>query len=190
MSIDQSLISSLYLLYLLVSYVKLSHLLSEEQNNFKWISSDSFLFLQSLIISQSVIAKREQHSNINIIIYMTAAHIGVPGNEAADEAAKEATGWRPFGGASRASVPRILGLKILTSAVRNEIRTRARKIWADKWKIDSIEKTTHRLIKKSIKDVLTYMTDFLIVRAGYSWASLYIRWALFDNILIVLKTNV
>lgn len=41
-----------------------------------------------------------------------------------------------------------------TSAVRSEIRTRAKAEWVEAWRITVIGRITHRIIKKSIKNVL------------------------------------
>ena len=51
-----------------------------------------------------------------------------------------------------ASVPS--NLKILTSAVKNEMRTRATENWAQKWATCTTNRTTHKINKKPSKDVL------------------------------------
>lgn len=68
-------------------------------------------------------------------IHWIPAHVGVSENEAADMTAKEATGWKELGRhrqrrGSLAPIPN--NLKILTSAMKTEIRTRAKKDWTQK----------------------------------------------------------
>lgn len=80
-------------------------------------------------------------------IHWILAHEGVPGNEAADIAANEATGWRPAGRGP-------LAPRVLTAAVRSEIRTRAKKNWAETRKTERHERSIYKIIKKLTEDVL------------------------------------
>ena len=68
-----------------------------------------------------------QTLNKNIHIHWIPVHVGVPGNEAADIAAKEATRWREKGRGPQAALAN--NLKVLTSAMQSEIRTRAKEAW-------------------------------------------------------------
>ena len=66
-------------------------------------------------------------------IHWIPAYSGVPGNELADIAAKEATGWRATGPPSTPShTPP--NLPTLTSAYKTAARYRANKQWAENWK--------------------------------------------------------
>ena len=68
--------------------------------------------------------------------YWIPAHIGVPGNEFADEMAKRATGWRPELGTCdgpRAEGIQGLGLAPLQSAADRWIRTTTKEDWEDNW---------------------------------------------------------
>ena len=44
-------------------------------------------------------------------------------------------------------------MKILVSAVKNEFWTRINEHWIQKWKTDIIDRTTHKIIKKFIKNI-------------------------------------
>ena len=88
----------------------------------------------------------------DIHIHRIPAHVGVSGNEAADIAAKEATGWRDRGSGPQA--PLANNLKLLTSAMRPEIRTKAKEAWDKAWTKEPYGKTTRKLTRKPTKDVL------------------------------------
>ena len=63
----------------------------------------------------------------DIELHWILAHVGVPGNEPADIAAKEATSWRENPTQDRPSpAPGPANLKSLTSAVKNKIQVRAK----------------------------------------------------------------
>ena len=89
------------------------------------------------------LAKRIHESGEMFHINWILAHVGVPGNEAADQAAKEATRWRPTGLAAPARIAS--DLWFLNSAVKSEIRARSREVWDEKWKADPARRTTHKL---------------------------------------------
>jgi ribonuclease HI len=89
-----------------------------------------------------------------IHIHWILAHVEVHDNEAVDIAVKEITEWRQSN-ANRVSLTFVIvNSKMFILAIRNKIRIRAKIEWAEIWKIIIIEKSTHRIIKKLIKNVL------------------------------------
>ena len=86
-------------------------------------------------------------------IHWIPAHSGVPGNESANIAAKEATGWRATGLPSAPShTPP--NLPALTSASKTTARYRAKKQWAENWKTDKHGRITFRLTSEPSASVL------------------------------------
>lgn len=61
------------------------------------------------------------------------AHVGVPGNEAADQAAKEAAGTNPSTGANTERPPEADSLRTLTATTKSIIRRAMRREWDTAW---------------------------------------------------------
>ncbi|KAJ6437592.1 hypothetical protein O9K51_09799 [Purpureocillium lavendulum] len=107
-------------------------------------------YLLKSIATQSV-ALREQ--GLPVEIRWIPAHTGVQGNEDADKAAKEATGWRERGPAgSRAEMP--AELYSLRSTLKTRAHKEANKTWAAKWAAEERGRTTYRYTPKPTKKVL------------------------------------
>jgi hypothetical protein len=106
--------------------------------------SDQYL-LQTL-------ARRIEHCDREIHIHWISTHVEILDNEAVNIIVKEITEWRQSDRDSLILVT--VNSKILISAIRNEIRIRAKTEWTEIWRIIIIERITHRIIKKLIKNVL------------------------------------
>ncbi|KAK0368799.1 reverse transcriptase [Colletotrichum limetticola] len=92
-------------------------------------------------------------ARLDVELRWVPAHVGIQGNEAADIAAKEATGWRPNGQpGTRADKPRDL------FKLRSTIKTRSHKqshhAWQTNWETETRGRTTFRLTPKPTKKVL------------------------------------
>src|SRR5438105_2599339 len=69
------------------------------------------------------------------------AHVGVPGNEEADKAAKEAAGL----GQNAAQPPEPENLRILTATTKSSIRARMKDEWDTAWEQANHCRELHRL---------------------------------------------
>ena len=88
-----------------------------------------------------------------IEIHWIPAHTGVDGNEDADKAAKEATGWRQRGPAGpRAEEPP--ELYSLRSTLKTWAHKEANSTWAAKWAVDERGRTSFRYTPKPTKKVM------------------------------------
>ncbi len=105
---------------------------------------DQYL-LQTLI-------RRIEHCDREIDIHWILAHVEVFDNETVDIAVKEIIEWKQTNRESLISI--IVNSKIFISAIKSEIRFRAKIEWIETWRIIIIEKIIHRIIKKLIKNVL------------------------------------
>jgi tubulin alpha len=61
------------------------------------------------------------------------AHVGVPGNEAADRAAKEATGHNPYAQGNPEPQPELESLRTLTATTKSTIRHTVKDEWERSW---------------------------------------------------------
>ncbi|KAK4081895.1 hypothetical protein Purlil1_11487 [Purpureocillium lilacinum] len=94
-----------------------------------------------------------QEHNLPIEIRWVPAHTGVQGNEDADRAAKEATGWRERGApGSRAEMP--AELYSLRSTQKTWTHKEAQKAWAARWAAEKRGRTSYRCTPKPTKKVL------------------------------------
>ncbi len=89
-----------------------------------------------------------------IHIHWILVYVEVHDNEAIDIAVKEIIKWRQSNANRDSLTFVIVNSKMLISAIRSEIRIRAKIKWAEIWKIIIIEKSTHEIIKKLIKNIL------------------------------------
>ncbi|PWI64598.1 hypothetical protein PCL_09492 [Purpureocillium lilacinum] len=107
-------------------------------------------YLLKKIVSQA--ATLQEH-NLPIEIRWVPAHTGVQGNEDADRAAKEATGWRERGApGSRAEMP--AELYSLRSTRKTWTHKEAHKAWAARWAAEKRGRTSYRCTPKPTKKVL------------------------------------
>ncbi|KAI6777555.1 zinc knuckle, partial [Emericellopsis cladophorae] len=91
--------------------------------------------------------------NLPIEIRWVPAHTGVHGNEDADKAAKEATGWRERGATGpRAETP--AELYSLRSTLKTWARKEAHKTWATGWDVEVRGRTSHRYTPRPTRKVL------------------------------------
>ena len=81
------------------------------------------------------------------------AHVGIPGNEAADRAAKEATGWRKDGRRHPPvnAPPKLLSLK---STLKRWCKIQAQMDWTVKWRTETKGRATYRHTQIPTKKVL------------------------------------
>ncbi|KAL6152343.1 hypothetical protein ACJQWK_05935 [Exserohilum turcicum] len=88
-----------------------------------------------------------------VTIRWIPAHTGIPGNEAADRAAKEATGWREDGRRHppAEAPPRLYPIR---STVRRWCRTQTERAWAAKWRTEAKGRATYRHTPWPTKKVL------------------------------------
>lgn len=82
-------------------------------------------------ILQSLVARLELLKK-HIHIHWIPSHIGIPANEAADRAAKEATGWRENGIPS-APLADFQGNPTLIAAATTQVRHKTKKQWVNAW---------------------------------------------------------
>jgi ribonuclease HI len=81
------------------------------------------------------------------------AHTGIHGNEQADEAAKEATGWRKYGPAYPPAEARD-GLRALKSTMRTWIHKRVQAEWESDWRQNPKGRSSYRYTPKPTAKVL------------------------------------
>jgi hypothetical protein len=101
-------------------------------------------FLQTLI-------RRIEHCDRKIHIQWISIHVDILDNEAIDIIVKKIIKWKQSNWDSLIFV--IVNSKIFISAIKNEIRIRAKIEWIEIWRIIIIERIIHRIIKKLIKNV-------------------------------------
>jgi hypothetical protein len=99
-----------------------------------------------------ILTRRIEHCDREIHIHWISTHVEIFDNEAVDIAVKEITEWRQSDRDSLIFVT--VNFKILISAIKSEIRIRAKIEWIETWRIIIIERIIHRIIKKLIKNVL------------------------------------
>jgi ribonuclease HI len=97
--------------------------------------------------------KTLQEMGWQVTIMWIPAHTGIPGNEAVDKAAKEATGWREDG-RRRPPADAPPALYPLRSTVRRWCRTQTERAWAAKWRAEVKGRATHRNTLRPTKKVL------------------------------------
>ncbi|KAL3965699.1 hypothetical protein ACCO45_000007 [Purpureocillium lilacinum] len=112
-------------------------------------------YLLKKIVSQTTTL---QEHNLPIEIRWVPAHTGVQGNEDADRAAKEATGWRKRGAPeSRAEMP--TELYSLRSTRKTWTHKEAHKTWATRWIAEKRGRTSYRYTPKPTKRSYDCTTD-------------------------------
>ncbi len=107
---------------------------------------DQYL-LQTLI-------RRIKFCDREIHIHWILAHVEIFDNEAIDIIVKEIIEWRQSDQNRSSLIFVIVNSKIFISAIKSEIRIRAKIEWFETWRIIIIERIIHRIVKKLIKNVL------------------------------------
>jgi hypothetical protein len=97
--------------------------------------------------------KALQEMGRQVTIRWIPAHTGIPGNEAVDRAAKEATGWREDG-RRRPPADAPSTLYPLRSTTRRWCRTQTERAWAAKWRAEAKGRATYRNTPQPTKKVL------------------------------------
>jgi ribonuclease HI len=92
-----------------------------------------------------------QEMGIAVELHWIPAHKGVEGNEAADTAAKEVTGWSPTGDSEPAQAP--LDIPILAAAGRTSIRQQSAADWAKQWHEETKGRNVYRICKQPTRKV-------------------------------------
>jgi ribonuclease HI len=97
--------------------------------------------------------QRLQDMGRPVTVRWIPAHVGIPGNEAADTAAKEATGWRENG---RRCPPAATPPKLypLESTLRRWCKAQAERAWTAKWRTETKGRATYRHTPRPTKKVL------------------------------------
>jgi hypothetical protein len=94
-----------------------------------------------------------QDKGYSVTVRWIPAHVGIPGNEAADQAAKEATGWREDGRRQQpADSP--AQLYPLRTTLRRWCKTQAERAWISAWREDKKGRATYRHTPVPTKKVL------------------------------------
>jgi hypothetical protein len=97
-----------------------------------------------------------------IDLHWIPAHRGIEGNEAADKAAKEATGWRRIRGRNErmreidtgVTAPKPARLEGLHSAARRTIRKILHQEWEENWRSGNTGRVLYRIAPRPSKRVL------------------------------------
>jgi ribonuclease HI len=94
-----------------------------------------------------------QNKGYSVTVRWIPAHTGIPGNEAADLAAKEATGWREDGRSQQPADP-LTKLYPLRTTLRRWCKTQAERAWTSAWREDKKGRATYRHTPTPTKKVL------------------------------------
>jgi ribonuclease HI/retron-type reverse transcriptase len=94
-----------------------------------------------------------QDKGYSVTVRWIPAHVGIPGNEAADQAAKEATGWRENGRRQQPADPPAQ-LYPLRTTLRRWCKTQAERAWISAWREDKKGRATYRHTPVPTKKVL------------------------------------
>ncbi|KAH7563672.1 hypothetical protein BM1_00719 [Bipolaris maydis] len=94
-----------------------------------------------------------QDKGLTVTVRWIPAHVGIPGNEAADQAAKEATGWREDGRSQLPASPPSQ-LHPLRTTLRRWCKIQAERAWISAWREDKRGRATYRHTPTPTKKVL------------------------------------
>ncbi|BAE65488.1 unnamed protein product [Aspergillus oryzae RIB40] len=114
------------------------------------------------ILDQIYYIIRRYNMQNRVQIHWIPAHIGVPGNEAADEAARE--------GATREGTQQTGEAICLAAAAKRQIRRSIKDRWIREWKTEKTGPTTYRLVEVPNKKILD-----LYKNLSKSYASIIIQ---------------
>ncbi|KFA81824.1 hypothetical protein S40288_09567 [Stachybotrys chartarum IBT 40288] len=103
------------------------------------------------------ITEKLQQGGLPVEIRWILAHIGIWGNEQADKAAKEATGWRE-GGATGPRAASPAELWALQSTLKTWTHKDVHKAWQDKWANESRGRVCFQYTLKLTNKVLQLYT--------------------------------
>ena len=121
-----------------------------------------------------------RRKNIEVELHWVPAHVGIEGNEKADIAAKQATGWRLRDQQDRqkevdtdqtASQAQLV--RTLKSAVKTTVNKKMRQQWAEEWRDCSKGRALYSIIAEPSKSVLQ-VHDKLVARVDVTgrWSSM------------------
>jgi ribonuclease HI len=104
---------------------------------------------------------------VHVAIHWIPAHQGIEGNELADKAAKEATGWRLTRNTRGRNVqidtdftaPRLEGLRQPMSALKRKLKTRAYEQWERNWHQDTRGRALFQIINTPTKKTTEIHTN-------------------------------
>lgn len=105
-------------------------------------------------IYDHVRAIRSRQIPTSITIRRIPAHVGVPGNEAADEIAKSAALWGAGGTIEGAGADAEKHLVRLASAAKRSVRKRIRERWMKQWEKEKTARPTKQLVKEPSRKTL------------------------------------
>ena len=94
-----------------------------------------------------------QNKGYSVTVRWIPAHVGIPGNEAADKAAKEATGWREDGRSQQPADPPPQ-LHPLRTTLRRWCKNQATRQWISAWREEKKGRATYRHTPTPTKKVL------------------------------------
>jgi ribonuclease HI len=97
-----------------------------------------------------------QNKGRYVTVRWIPAHVGIPGNEAADQAAKEATGWREDGRRQQPAdaPPQLYPLRTTLRTLRRCCKTQAESAWISAWREEKRGRATYRHTPTLTKKVL------------------------------------
>jgi hypothetical protein len=129
-----------------------------------------------------ILTRKIEHCDRKIHIHWIFAHVEILDNEAIDITVKKIIEWRQSDRDSLTFV--IVNSKILISAIKSEIRIRAKIEWIETWRIIIIKSIIHRIIKKFIKNVFKKFKEwrdqktrssFKFEQTKSNWEIIFIR---------------
>ena len=103
--------------------------------------------------------------NIDVELHWVPAHIGIEGNELADIAVKQATGWRTKGRGKRRKevdtnhTAKQARVQVQRSAVKTVIDKKVQQQWAQEWRESNNGRTLYKVAAKPHKSVLRLHDD-------------------------------
>ena len=114
---------------------------------------------------RDIIKKIEQLRSLQIVVNLQwiPAHIGIEGNERADVAAKEATGWRmvvkrngkPYEKDTNKTAPQAIpSIEIARPAVNMHVKKEIKRMWSQDWENETRGRSLYKVMKTPSNSVL------------------------------------